>query len=203
MHESQTLRVQLLHEPEPRDATWTIAAYESPVSERAWRITLTAATPAPVLDTLLDELVEADPWDIALGSPVTDKTVTQATRPLSDAGWQPTINGPTSTWEAPHTGGQESTVRVRFDALSAHPAHSYLDAWALWAGKNPEQPAWALHASACTPTALLARLTETLAHDTGTRTTPPAQHTARSERRTSRAPIPPAAAGPPTSRRSR
>ncbi|MFF5719349.1 DUF317 domain-containing protein [Streptomyces buecherae] len=203
IHETQTLRLELLHEPEPGDATWTIAAYGSPVSERAWRITLTAATPAPVLETLLDELAEADPWDIALGSPVTDKTVTHATRPLSDAGWRPTINGPTITWEAPHTGGQESTVGVRFDAFSAHPSHSYLDTWTLWAGKNPEQPTWALHASAYTPTALLARLTETLAHDTGTHTTPTNQHTARPEHRTSRSPIPPATAGPPTSRRSR
>ncbi|MFF5719364.1 DUF317 domain-containing protein [Streptomyces buecherae] len=97
----------------------------------------------------------------------------------------------------PHTGGQESTVGVHFDAFSARPAHSYLDTWTLWAGKNPRQPTWTLYASACTPTALLARLTETLAHDTGTRTPPTNQHTARPECRTS--PVPHSAgSGRPT-----
>ncbi|MFE6779917.1 hypothetical protein [Streptomyces sp. NPDC057702] len=32
--ETQTLRVKLVHDPEAGEATWTIAAYESPVSER-------------------------------------------------------------------------------------------------------------------------------------------------------------------------
>ncbi|MFF6782818.1 DUF317 domain-containing protein [Streptomyces sp. NPDC012510] len=46
IHESQTLRIQLLHEADPREDAWTIAAYETPVSDRMWHLTLTA-TPQP------------------------------------------------------------------------------------------------------------------------------------------------------------
>ncbi|MDX2681474.1 hypothetical protein [Streptomyces soliscabiei] len=36
-HESLTLRILFDHEAGPRNATWTLAAYESPVSERMWQ----------------------------------------------------------------------------------------------------------------------------------------------------------------------
>lgn len=53
IHESQTLRIERVHEADPRETAWTIAAYETPVSDRMWHLTMTGATPAPVLLTLL------------------------------------------------------------------------------------------------------------------------------------------------------
>ncbi|MGW5650543.1 DUF317 domain-containing protein [Streptomyces humi] len=63
-----------------------MAAYETPVSERMWHLTATGTTPAPVLQTLLNHLADGDPSYTALGSPISDKTVTAATNPLTDAG---------------------------------------------------------------------------------------------------------------------
>ncbi|MER5346738.1 DUF317 domain-containing protein [Streptomyces mirabilis] len=60
IHESQTLRIERVHEADPRETAWTIAAYETPVSDRMWHLTMTAATPAPVLLTLLNTLAEGD-----------------------------------------------------------------------------------------------------------------------------------------------
>ncbi|MDO0916742.1 DUF317 domain-containing protein [Streptomyces sp. DT2A-34] len=60
IHESQTLRIQLLHEADPREEAWTIAAYETPVSDRMWHLTLTARTPAPLLKTLLISLAHRE-----------------------------------------------------------------------------------------------------------------------------------------------
>jgi hypothetical protein len=55
IHESQTLRIERVHEAGPRETAWTVAAYESPVSDRMWHLTLTGATPAPVLQTSQDQ----------------------------------------------------------------------------------------------------------------------------------------------------
>ncbi|MFF1720450.1 DUF317 domain-containing protein [Streptomyces sviceus] len=49
---------------------WTVAAYETPVSERMWHLTTFGTTPSPVLQTLLHHLAEGDGWDTAIGSPV-------------------------------------------------------------------------------------------------------------------------------------
>ncbi|WP_369015708.1 DUF317 domain-containing protein [Streptomyces gottesmaniae] len=48
MHESQTLRIERVHEAHPRETAYTVAAYETPVSDRMWHLTATGATPAPV-----------------------------------------------------------------------------------------------------------------------------------------------------------
>ncbi|MFJ5840256.1 DUF317 domain-containing protein [Streptomyces shenzhenensis] len=84
---SQTLRIQFLNDADPREDAWTIAAYDTPVSDRIWHLTLTAGTPAPILKRLLTVLAE-EGWGPA--DFITDKTVAQATRPLLDAAWQPT-----------------------------------------------------------------------------------------------------------------
>ncbi|GAX56652.1 hypothetical protein AQJ27_43525 [Streptomyces olivochromogenes] len=34
IHASQTLRIERVHEADPRETAWTIAAYETPVSDR-------------------------------------------------------------------------------------------------------------------------------------------------------------------------
>ncbi|MEU0227336.1 DUF317 domain-containing protein [Streptomyces sp. NPDC006284] len=59
----------------------------------------------------------------------------------------------------------------------------------MWAGPDPDQPTWAITASPHTPSSPLADLSETLAHETGTRQAQP-----RHERR------PRLAASAPTAR---
>ncbi|MFD9288385.1 DUF317 domain-containing protein [Streptomyces sp. NPDC060030] len=47
IHEDQTLRIEHVHETDAHETAWTVAAYESPVSDRMWVLTATGATPAP------------------------------------------------------------------------------------------------------------------------------------------------------------
>lgn len=61
IHESQTLRIEYVHEAHPRDTAWTIAAYETPVSDRMWHLTATGTTLAPVLQDLLIHLRRRNP----------------------------------------------------------------------------------------------------------------------------------------------
>ncbi|MFD8351467.1 DUF317 domain-containing protein [Streptomyces coelicoflavus] len=164
IHESQTLRIERVHETLAHETAWTIAAYETPVSDRMWHLTLTDATPSPLLETLLNSLAEGDAWETAIGSPITEKTVTQATRPLTSAGWKHTIEGRWIRWET-----TRGDAGVQFNAFAAQNP-SGLPTWTLWAGASINHPTWAIHASAYTPAPLLARLTEDLAHGTGSRT---------------------------------
>ncbi|GAA4781810.1 DUF317 domain-containing protein [Streptomyces ziwulingensis] len=164
VHEDQTLRAELVHEAGPRETAWTFAAYETPVSDRMWHLTLTGTTPDPLLQTLLISLSHGDAFDTALGSPVTERTVSSATRPLTDAGWNHTVDGRWIRWE-----NAQGDAGVQFDAFAAqHPSTSAT--WTLWAGPSIDRPTWAVHASPYTPAPLLATLTENLAHGTGTRT---------------------------------
>jgi hypothetical protein len=101
IHESQTLRAELVHQAGPRETAWTFAAYETPVSDRVWHLTLTGATPEPLLQTLLIGLADGNAWDTALGGPLTEKAVTAVTRPLADAGWKHTVSGHFLRWETP------------------------------------------------------------------------------------------------------
>nr|WP_246041198.1 DUF317 domain-containing protein [Streptomyces cadmiisoli] len=41
--------------------------------------------------------------------------------------------------------------------------------WTIWAGPGPDRPTWAISASPYTPSSLLAGLSGSLAHETGTR----------------------------------
>ncbi|MFP8959229.1 DUF317 domain-containing protein [Streptomyces nanhaiensis] len=173
IHASQTLRIERVHEAHPRETAWTIAAYNTPVSERMWHLTATGATPAPVLNTLLDRLTEEDAWETAIGGPTTEKTVTAATRPLTDAGWQHTVDGRWIRWET-----HQGDAGVQFDAFAAQNPHTTLATWTLWAGPGIDHPTWAIHASPCTPASLLAHLCEDLAHGTGTRRSKPASRQA-------------------------
>ncbi|MGN9821559.1 DUF317 domain-containing protein [Streptomyces sp. SD11] len=166
IHESQTLRAELVHEPDPREAAWTFAAYETPVSDRMWHLTLTAATPDPLLQSLLISLAHGDAWDTALGSPVIERTVSAATRPLAEAGWKHTIDGRHIRWQT-----AQGDAGVQFDVFAAQDSRMHLSAWTLWAGPDIDRPTWAIHASRYTPAPLLTALTEDLAHSTGTRQT--------------------------------
>ncbi|MFJ3212687.1 DUF317 domain-containing protein [Streptomyces flaveolus] len=90
--------------------------------------------------------------------------VTAATQPLSDAGWKHTVDGRWIRWTSP--GGD---VGVQFDAFAAQHASQNLATWTIWAGPDSNRPTWAITGSPHTPSSLLADLSETLAHETGTR----------------------------------
>ncbi|MFI6012137.1 DUF317 domain-containing protein [Streptomyces sp. NPDC051243] len=81
IHESQTLRSERVHETPAHETAWTVAAYETPVSDRMWVLTVTDATPAPVIEELLNHLADGKGWDTAIGAPVDEKMVTAATQP--------------------------------------------------------------------------------------------------------------------------
>ncbi|MBC9723712.1 DUF317 domain-containing protein [Streptomyces sp. TRM68367] len=184
IHESQTLRIERVHETPAHETAWTVAAYETPVSDRMWVLTATGATPAPVLQELLDHLADGDGWDTAIGAPVDEKMVTAATQPLSDAGWKHTVDGRWIRWTSP-----AGDAGVQFDAFTAQHPSQNLATWTVWAGPDPDRPTWTITASPHTPSSLLADLSETLAHETGLRR----PQTAGPERRTTLFTSPPAA----------
>ncbi|MFJ1656781.1 DUF317 domain-containing protein [Streptomyces sp. NPDC088337] len=164
IHESQTLRIERVHEAHPRETAWTVAAYETPVSDRMWHLTATGATPAPVLQTLLHNLAEGDAWDTAIGSPVDEKTVTASTKPLTDAGWKHILDGRWIRWT-----NLSEDVGIQFDAFAAQKSSGPLATWTIWAGPSIDHPTWTITASPYTPSSLLADLSENLAHGTGPR----------------------------------
>ncbi|MGQ4436398.1 MULTISPECIES: DUF317 domain-containing protein [unclassified Streptomyces] len=164
IHESQTLRIERVHEAPAHETAWTVAAYETPVSDRMWVLTSTGATPAPVLEELLDHLADGDGWDTAPGTPVDEKMITAATQPLSNAGWTHTVEGRWIRWTSP-TGD----AGVQFDAFTAQHPTQNLATWTIWAGPGAHRPTWALTASPSTPSSLLASLSETVAHGVGPR----------------------------------
>ncbi|MFJ8112358.1 DUF317 domain-containing protein [Streptomyces sp. NPDC096132] len=166
IHESQTLRIERVHESDPRETAWTVAAYETPVSDRMWHLTATGTTPAPVLQTLLHHLAEGDAWDTAIGSPVNEKTVTAATKPFTDAGWKHTVDGRWIRWT-----NLSGDAGIQFDVFAAQQPNSTLSTWTIWAGPSIDHATWTLTASPYTPNSLLADLADALAHRTGTRQT--------------------------------
>jgi hypothetical protein len=141
-----------------------VAAYETPVSDRMWHLTATGTAPAPMLQALLNHLADGDGWDTALGSPVDEKTVTAATKPLADAGWKHTVDGRWLRWT-----NASQDAGVQFDAFAAQQPNSPLATWTLWAGPTIDQPTWTIHASHYAPAPMIADLAEELAHGTGTR----------------------------------
>ncbi len=78
IHETQTLRIERVHETQPRDIAWTIAAYETPVSERLWVLAAITGTPAPVLEELLTRLADGAGWDTAVNPPLDECAVAAA-----------------------------------------------------------------------------------------------------------------------------
>ncbi|MFF6911843.1 DUF317 domain-containing protein [Streptomyces sp. NPDC012466] len=169
IHESQTLRIERVHETPAHETAWTVAAYETPVSDRMWVLTATGATPAPVLQNLLIHLADGDGWDTVISAPVDEKMVTAATQPLSDAGWKHTVDGRWIRWASP-----DRDAGVQFDAFTAQHPIQNLATWTIWAGPGPDRPNWTITASPQTPCSLLTDLTKTLAHETGTHQAQPA-----------------------------
>ncbi|MDX3751243.1 DUF317 domain-containing protein [Streptomyces sp. AK08-02] len=169
-HESLTLRALIDHDAECRDMKWTIAAYESPVSERLWHATATATTPVEIVRTLLNSLASDYVWGAGPATGVSETEIAEATRPLTDAGWKQIVEGRWIRWEAPG----EDAAGVQFDAFAAQKPNSPLPTWTVWGGNAVHQPTWALHFSPYTPAAVLQDLIFELAEGQGRRQVPAA-----------------------------
>ncbi|WP_413754532.1 DUF317 domain-containing protein [Streptomyces sp. R-74717] len=109
------MRAEFVHEADPDDTHWKIAAYKSPVGERLWHATAITTVPVEIMRVLLDSLASADAAEIAAGSQVSEATIGEATRPLADAGWEHTVDGRWIRWQAPgdHPAG------IQLDAFAA------------------------------------------------------------------------------------
>ncbi|NIY65629.1 DUF317 domain-containing protein [Streptomyces malaysiensis] len=164
IHESQTLRIEHVHEAHLHETAWTVAAYETPVSDRAWHLSATGSTPVPVLQTLLGLITDNAGWDTPIGRPVDEQTITAAAKPLTDAGWKHTVDGRWTRWTNP-----SEDAGVQFDAFAAQRPDSFLATWTIWAGPSIDQPTWAIHASPYAPAPVIAGLAAALVHDTGVR----------------------------------
>ncbi|MEU3499925.1 DUF317 domain-containing protein [Streptomyces hundungensis] len=168
-HESLTLRTEFVHEAGPRDISWTVAAYETPVSDRLWHATATASTPAAIIGALLHTLASHNAGGRSPSIRVTEAAIAEATGPLTNAGWKRSIDGRFIAWEAPgaYTGG------VQFDAFAAQDPDGIRPAWTVWGGNAVHQPTWALQLSAHAPTALMQNITFEMAEGQGTRLVQP------------------------------
>ncbi|WP_143079036.1 hypothetical protein [Streptomyces monashensis] len=58
---------------------------------------MTGATPAPIVKALLSVLASGDAWDTD-GSPITEESIVEVTRPLADVGWNPKTPGRYLRW---------------------------------------------------------------------------------------------------------
>ncbi|GAA2647569.1 DUF317 domain-containing protein [Streptomyces lunalinharesii] len=185
-HKSQTLRIERDHSAPARETAWTVAAYETPVSDRTWHLTATGATPLPMLQDLLIDLADGTAWDTAIGQFIDEASVIAATQPATDAGWTHTFAGRWIHWTAPN-----GEAGIQFDAFAAQRLNDTLPTWVLWAGPTIDQPTWEITASTRTPSNLLANLTETLTQTCSTHqaTTHPSPY---AQRHTTSLPAPPA-----------
>ncbi|WP_353963759.1 DUF317 domain-containing protein [Streptomyces sp. NBC_00237] len=162
------MRVELVHEPDAREPAWTIAAYETPVSDRTWHLTLTRDTPGPLLRTLLTSLTDADALEPTVGEHATGLAVIEAARPLLDAGWTSTPSPNSIAWTTP-----QNDAGIHVGTTGGPNPSAGMTRWTLWSGHSTDHPTWVVRASTATPAALLANLAEELATGTGTRLTGP------------------------------
>ncbi|MCL3994762.1 DUF317 domain-containing protein [Streptomyces lavenduligriseus] len=151
------------HSSSSWDTSWTVAAYETPVSDRMWHVTATGATPAPIIKALLTVLASDDARNTD-GDLISEKTVTEVTRPLADVGWQHTPMGRYLHWK-PH----DADVRLTFDAFAAQDPGDILNTWMIWAGQDMKRPEWAIRTSNYTRAGILSHLAGELAHGIGAR----------------------------------
>ncbi|MGW4289634.1 DUF317 domain-containing protein [Streptomyces sp. NPDC004673] len=157
---SPCLRVwtSFLPEPDkPRKGTWTIDANRTPFGQRAWRITLDAATPAELLRDVHSELLDLYLEDRHSGQEYLfeDRTTPQeAYTPLLVSGWEHNIKKDgTQTFLAPEgLGGVRHRYATRGDDGPI---------WRIWGGP-PSEPHWQASFSFGTPTALAAAFTASL-----------------------------------------
>ncbi|WP_097921942.1 DUF317 domain-containing protein [Streptomyces sp. wa1063] len=167
-HESLTLRALFDHEAQGRDNKWTLAAYETPVSERLWSATATASTPAEIVLAMLNSAASESAWGPSAS--LTETTIIEATRPLADAGWKQTIEGRYIRWDAP---GKEA-AGIQFDSFAVgQRPDGPLPTWTVWGGNTVHQPTWALELSAHVPAPLLQDIAFELAEGRSVRSLQP------------------------------
>jgi hypothetical protein len=147
-HESLLLRVEFVHEPEPGEPTWTVAAYESPVGERLWHATATAFAPVEMVTVLLDTLTSGAAT--ATEPAVSEKAIAHVAEALT--GWTQSVEGRFIRWSPPRGDG----AGVRFDAFAAQalPGRNSRT-WTIWGGDDADHPVWAIHLSPQTPAKVL------------------------------------------------
>lgn len=162
IHESQTLRIERVHETPAHETAWTVAAYEKPVSDRMWVLTATGATPAPVLQDLLIHLAEGDGWDTVIGAPVDERMVASATQRSStpdgstpwagdgSAGRPPTGTRASSSTPSPHNmrvrtwppgPSGPALVRTGPPGPSPRPRTLRVHCWRVSLSPSPRRPA--------------------------------------------------------------
>ncbi|MFD9630206.1 DUF317 domain-containing protein [Streptomyces violascens] len=162
---------EFVHEAAPDDTQWKIATYENPVDERQWHATATTTVPVEITRVLLDSLASTDAAQIAAGSKVSEATIAEATRPLSEADWEHTVDGRWIRWQVPG----DHPVGVQSDAFAAgQRPGSAIPAWAVWGGNAIHQPTWALELSMHVPISLLQDIVFELAEGQGISTIRPA-----------------------------
>ncbi|MFH8255960.1 DUF317 domain-containing protein [Streptomyces roseolus] len=141
-HESLAFRAEFDHEARHRtDAAWTIAEYDGPVGERLWHATITAGTPVPLIQTLLQHLDA--PLPVGLSEPH---------EPLREAEWTPSGYPARTTWRAP-----KQTIAFE------HVAHATDDRWTLYGGEDLDRAAWTIRLSAGVGHDVLTQLASTAA----------------------------------------
>ncbi|WP_413812516.1 DUF317 domain-containing protein [Streptomyces sp. OE57] len=145
IHESQTLRIERVHEAHPHETAWT------------------AAAPAPVLRALLQYLADGAGGGHAMSHPADEKAVVGVTTPFAEAGWTHNMDGRWIRWTNP-----AGEAGIQLDAFAAQQANSSLPTWTIWAGPDIDHPTWTLTASPHTSSRLLASIAESIAHGTAT-----------------------------------
>jgi Domain of unknown function (DUF317) len=137
-HESLLMRVGFVHELEPGEARWTVAAYELQVGERLWHATATASTPVGMVATLLDTLMSgaartAEPA-------VSEEAIAHVAQPLTD--WTQRVEGRFIRWAPPRGDG----AGVQFDAFASQARFAKNSrTWTVWGGEQADLPVWAVH----------------------------------------------------------
>lgn len=113
IHESQTLRIERVHDTRAHETAWTVAAYETPVSDRMWVLTATgnprsgaAGSAYPPRRRRLLGHRRRRPGGREDGH--------RSNQPLSDAGWKHTVDGRWIRWTS-----SDGAAGVHFDALDA------------------------------------------------------------------------------------
>ncbi|MEU9344136.1 DUF317 domain-containing protein [Streptomyces sp. NPDC048278] len=108
----------------------------------------------------------------------------------TNASWKHSVDGRWIQWTS-----LSRKAGIRFDAFTAHQPNNNLTTWTLWSGPSTDHRTWTVTASPYTPSSLLADLSETLAHDTGTRHAQPARRTRKTSLTTSPPTTAPVTAG--------
>ncbi|MCW8379771.1 DUF317 domain-containing protein [Streptomyces justiciae] len=165
-HKSLAVRIVFDRNARSRQPKWTFVGYETPTSDCTWHITAPSSTPALVVKALLNHLADSNVRACAAGSPITLENITEATKPLTDAGWQHTDRHDTGVayWTNP-----SADAGVSWHNVGAHSPGSRAPVWWIWAGPSRSRPTWVIHIWNTALTSMIAVLASELTHGTGLR----------------------------------